>query len=33
MMVRGREQQAHRLFKHRDIRSFVRGLQENVPSW
>jgi KDO2-lipid IV(A) lauroyltransferase len=33
MMVRGREQQAHRLFKHRDIRSFVRGLQENMPSW
>jgi len=33
MMVRGRELQARRLFKHRDIRSFIRGLQENLPSW
>ena len=33
MMVRGREIQARRLFKHRDIRSFIRGLKENLPSW
>jgi KDO2-lipid IV(A) lauroyltransferase len=33
MMVRGRELQTRRLFKHRDIRSFIRGLQENLPSW
>ncbi len=33
MMVRGRELQARRLFKHRNIRGFMRGLQENLPSW
>ena len=33
MMVRGRELQVRRLFKHRDIRSFVRGLHEKLPSW